>query len=277
MDFPKLLGLRPGVTAVIGSGGKTSLLRRLAEELPGTVLLCTTTHIRPFEEYPLLTAPTPEDIRKALTAHRVLCLGTPCENGKLTAPSLSVETLATLADYVLVEADGSRQLPLKAHEAHEPVIPAVSRQVICVVGASGFGKPIRESVHRLERFCALTGAAASDPVTPEQAAKAVRYHVPESDRHGDPTVSGGPLRRGAGRLRSPDRRRESSRRERLALPGYLKNMTGPLSPHPAAKPHFLRKSANISTESLIFANVFSYELHKNTCKGFTANWFHGII
>ena len=250
MDFPKLLGLRPGVTAVIGSGGKTSLLRRLAEELPGTVLLCTTTHIRPFEEYPLLTAPTPEDIRKALTAHRVLCLGTPCENGKLTAPSLSIETLATLADYVLVEADGSRQLPLKAHEAHEPVIPAVSRQVICVVGASGFGKPIRESVHRLERFCALTG---------------------------DPTASGGPLRRGAGRLRSPDRRRESSGRERLALPGYPKNMTGPLSPHSAAKSHFLRKSANISTESLIFANVFSCELHKNTCKGFTANWFHGII
>ena len=57
MDFSKLLGLRPGVTAVIGSGGKTSLLRRLAAELPGTVLLCTTTHIRPFEEYPLLTAP----------------------------------------------------------------------------------------------------------------------------------------------------------------------------------------------------------------------------
>ena len=254
MDFPKLLGLRPGVTAVIGSGGKTSLLRRLAEELPGTVLLCTTTHIRPFEEYPLLTAPTPEDIRKALTAHRVLCLGTPCENGKLTAPSLSIETLATLEDYVLVEADGSRQLPLKAHDAHEPVIPAVSRQVICV-------RPRHAGTGRKGHF----GGAA------------VRYHVPESDRHGGPTVSGGPLRRGAGRLRSPDRRRESSGRERLALPGYLKNMTGPLSPHSAAKPHFLRKSANISTESLIFANVFSYELHKNTGRGFTVNWFHGII
>ena len=50
MDFSKLLGLRPGVTAVIGSGGKTSLLRRLAAELPETVLLCTTTHIRPFVE-----------------------------------------------------------------------------------------------------------------------------------------------------------------------------------------------------------------------------------
>lgn len=171
MYFSKLLGLRPGVTAVIGSGGKTNLLRRLAEELPGTVLLCATTHIRPFAEYPLLTAPTPEDIRKALTAYRVLCLGTPCENGKLTAPALSVETLTALADYVLVEADGSRQLPLKAHATHEPVIPALSRQVICVAGASGFGRTIRESVHRPERFCTLTGAAESAPASPEQAAK----------------------------------------------------------------------------------------------------------
>lgn len=173
MYFSKLLGLRPGVTAVIGSGGKTNLLRRLAEELPGTVLLCATTHIRPFEEYPLLTAPTPEDIRKALTAYRVLCLGTPCENGKLTAPALSVETLTALADYVLVEADGSRQLPLKAHATHEPVIPALSRQVICVAGASGFGRTIRESVHRPERFSALTGSAVSDLAAPEQAAKAL--------------------------------------------------------------------------------------------------------
>lgn len=55
MNFFELLNISPGVTAVIGSGGKTSLLRRLAAEAPGTVLLCTTTHIRPFAEYPLLT------------------------------------------------------------------------------------------------------------------------------------------------------------------------------------------------------------------------------
>ena len=173
MKFCEALDVRPGVTAVIGSGGKSSLLRRLAEEVPGTAILCTTTHIRPFSEYPVLENPSPADIRQALAAGRVLCTGTPCENGKLTAPALPMEVLAELADFVLAEADGSRQLPLKAHAAHEPVIPAVSRQVICVVGASGFGKPIRESVHRPEQFCALTGAAASDPVTPEQAAKAI--------------------------------------------------------------------------------------------------------
>ena len=33
MDLAKLLDIRPGVTAVIGGGGKTSLLRTLGEEL----------------------------------------------------------------------------------------------------------------------------------------------------------------------------------------------------------------------------------------------------
>ena len=33
MELWELLGIRPGLTAVIGSGGKTSLLRVLAQEL----------------------------------------------------------------------------------------------------------------------------------------------------------------------------------------------------------------------------------------------------
>ena len=81
MNFFELLNISPGVTAVIGSGGKTSLLRRLAAEAPGTVLLCTTTHIRPFAEYPLLTDAAAETILQALTLERILCVGTPCENG----------------------------------------------------------------------------------------------------------------------------------------------------------------------------------------------------
>ena len=167
----ELLGLEKGLTAVMGSGGKTSLLYELAEELRqrGTVLLATTTHIMRPEQYPF--AQTAEELAAALAEHGAACAGSYTAEGKLTAPGFP--GWETAADYVLVEADGSRPLPLKAHDAHEPVSPAVSRQVICVVGASGFGKPIRESVHRLERFCALTGAAASDPVTPEQAAKAI--------------------------------------------------------------------------------------------------------
>ena len=54
MTLSQLLDIRPGVTAVIGGGGKTTLLRTLGEELAGrhTVLLCTTTKILPFPDLP---------------------------------------------------------------------------------------------------------------------------------------------------------------------------------------------------------------------------------
>ena len=100
-----------------------------------------------------------------------LCLGTPAEEGKLTAPLQSIEELAKLADYVLVEADGAKGLPLKAHLEHEPVIPACAGQTICVVGLSGLGKPIGAAAHRPEQYGKLCGAAAWDIVTPARAAQ----------------------------------------------------------------------------------------------------------
>ena len=135
MQLYERLGVPCGVTAVIGSGGKTTLLSALSRELPGTVILTTTTHILPFEGVPLLTAPTEDEVRAALARSRVLCLGTPAPESKLTAPSLPFSLLEQLADYVLVEADGSRRLPLKAHAPHEPVIPKEAGCVLCVVGA----------------------------------------------------------------------------------------------------------------------------------------------
>ena len=111
MQLYERLGVPCGVTAVIGSGGKTTLLSALSRELPGTVILTTTTHILPFEGVPLLTAPTEDEVRAALARSRVLCLGTPAPESKLTAPSLPFSLLEQLADYVLVEADGSRRLP----------------------------------------------------------------------------------------------------------------------------------------------------------------------
>ncbi len=167
------LGVRPGVTSVIGSGGKTSLLAALARELSGTVVLATTTHILPFEGMPLLVSPTASDVRAALSESRVICVGSRDEkNGKLVMPSLGIDALASLADYVLVEADGARRLPLKAHAPWEPVIPARSNRTILVLGASGLGHPVSEKVHRPELFCQLAGCAPGDPATPELVARA---------------------------------------------------------------------------------------------------------
>lgn len=154
-----------GVTAVIGSGGKTSLIAALCRRLPGSVIVCTSTHIYPAEGMPLVTEPLTQ-----LPA-RCVCVGTPGEQGKLTAPIQSFEELSALADYVLVEADGAKRLPLKAHLPYEPVIPACAGQVIGVVGLSGLGQTVREAVHRPEQFARLCGADLTDPVTPEMVAK----------------------------------------------------------------------------------------------------------
>ena len=166
MDISALLGVERGVTALIGGGGKTTLMYTLAEELRrrGTVVVTTSTHIRRPEQYPVLTAA--DDMAAALVEHGAVCVAGETAEGKLCAPALSFETLAALADFVLVEADGSKRLPMKAHAPHEPVIPANARRTIYVVGADGFGRPIRQVCHRPERYAALCGAAEDDTVTP---------------------------------------------------------------------------------------------------------------
>ena len=171
-ELHKLLGVTRGVTAVIGSGGKTSLLYRLAEELRpcGTVLLATTTHIMRPPQYPF--AETATQLRAALAAEGAACAGSYTPEGKLTAPAFDGWEQA--ADFVLVEADGSKRLPAKAHEAWEPVLPPQRRRTICVLGASAFGQPIRQAAHRPALFAQLAGVPWSAAITPEMAARVIR-------------------------------------------------------------------------------------------------------
>ena len=173
MQITPLLNIGRGVTALIGGGGKTTLLCTLAEELRrrGTVVLCTSTHIMRPTRYEVLERAGEEAVSAALAAHGAVCVGETAEGGKLTAPALPFEALARLADYVLVEADGSRQLPLKAHAPHEPLLPQNAQRVVLVVGADGFGRPIREVCHRSALYAALCGADEDAAVTPELAAK----------------------------------------------------------------------------------------------------------
>lgn len=172
-DFARQLHIEPGLTALIGGGGKTSLMYRLAQELQqrGRVICCTSTRIFPPDHLPLSAGEDPEEIRALLARHSVICLGREAEQGKLAAPGLAFETLLQLADFVLVEADGSARLPAKAHLSHEPVIPAESRDVICVLGASAFGKPLRNCVHRFEQAAKLLQVEEDTIFTPELAAK----------------------------------------------------------------------------------------------------------
>ena len=181
MKLAPLLKIEKGVTAIIGSGGKTTLLRTLSGELPGRVLLCTSTHFQGYADLPTVLDPTEADLRKALAAHPIVCAAGRSPTGKLVDCGLPYETLADLAGFVLVEADGSRRRPLKAHALHEPVIPLCTRQVICVVGLSGLHRPVSEVVHRPELFCPLASCTPEDEATPERVARAlVQEHLADT-------------------------------------------------------------------------------------------------
>ena len=192
----ELLGIEKGLTAVMGSGGKTSLLYELAEELRqrGTVLLATTTHIMRPEQYPF--AQTAEELAAALAEHGAACAGSYTAEGKLTAPGFP--GWETAADYVLVEADGSKRLPAKAHAAWEPVLPPQRRRTVCVLGASAFGQTIRQAAHRPALYAALAGASEEDVITPALAARVLMaeggfdmIYVNQIDREDfDPALAG---------------------------------------------------------------------------------------
>lgn len=113
-----------------------------------------------------------------------------------------LDELAQRFDYVLAEADGSKRLPLKAHAAWEPVIPAGTANVIWILGASGLGKPINEAVHRPELFCERCGCELTDIATPERVAMVLnaelrmlnlnnaRIMLNQVDTLADPAVAG---------------------------------------------------------------------------------------
>ncbi len=165
----ELLGVKPGVTAVIGSGGKTTLLKLLAAGMPGTVLLCTSTHIYPFPNLPIMESPSRSGLKDAFRKHRVICAGTPePETGKLTSLPYPLDGLA---DYVLVEADGAAGMPLKGHRPGEPVVPPEARRVIQVVGMTGMGRKIGEVVHHPDAFMQRVRRKLDDYVTPTSLAE----------------------------------------------------------------------------------------------------------
>ena len=171
MRLSAMLAVPRGITAAVGGGGKTSLLWRLAQELSqnATVLLATTTHMRP-PACTVLLSPTAEAVREAFRHTRLLAVGTPAGEGKLAEVPALQASYAQLADYVLIEADGSRGLPLKAPAAHEPVLPDGAALVVAVAGMACQGQTIGLAAHRPALYAALAQLSEGAPVTPQAVA-----------------------------------------------------------------------------------------------------------
>lgn len=166
------------LVAAIGSGGKTTLLRSLAAELReqgAPVVLATTTHFMPFDGVETVSSSNKAEVEAILVRNGIVCAAAPAAGrsgaaGKLGPSPIAVDELRLLADAVLVEADGSKRLPLKLHASHEPVVPAGSASVVYVLGASGFGQPLARACHRAELASERLGIGGREPATPELVA-----------------------------------------------------------------------------------------------------------
>lgn len=172
LDVPR------GITSIVGGGGKTTLMLRLARELSASgarVIATTSTHIFPPEGVATLTGANDSDLKDALFRERLVCLGTPAEHGKLAAPQVAISALPALADYVLVEADGAKQLPVKAPAAHEPVIPEGTKLVVAVAGLDALGQTVGNAAFRPALLAALIGANEAHALTPGDLARVLTH------------------------------------------------------------------------------------------------------
>ena len=174
------------IIAVVGSGGKTTLIKKLAAKYRGagkTVLVTTTTHM--FIEADTLLTDDADTILRTLTETGYAMAGVPHgEKIKALSPE-TFEAVCAAADVVLVEADGSKHMPLKFPNATEPVIPENTDEIIVVWGPHGLGKPVREVCHRLELVLDCLGIDGDTPITREHVAVLLEkgYLMPLRRRH----------------------------------------------------------------------------------------------
>jgi len=174
----ELLDITNGsIAAVIGCGGKTSLIELIAQKCKNKkVLISPTTKILPATSA-ASTVITPCDTLKSSTDHiakeGIQCLGIKNEkSGKLEAlPEDLLAKIVSSYDIVLLEADGSRQKQYKGWQDNEPVIPQYCSHTIGVVTLFKQDKTkpsitaTKETVHNLPEFLSLTGLNEGDIIT----------------------------------------------------------------------------------------------------------------
>ncbi|MFU8794611.1 MAG: selenium cofactor biosynthesis protein YqeC [Dethiobacteria bacterium] len=170
----------PAVIAFFGGGGKTSLMRVLAEEMALSdhkVLLTTTTKIYPYRGMPHFYLEENRDmikeLKKHFSSHNLAVIGyPPSPDGKIRGIDNDYIKIIfeTLQVSVLVEADGSKGKPIKGFADYEPVIPDCSDLLIPVIGADALGAEINnKTVHRPELLRVITGSKGSKPASLDEA------------------------------------------------------------------------------------------------------------
>jgi probable selenium-dependent hydroxylase accessory protein YqeC len=192
MDLSEALGLGGReVVALVGGGGKTTMMYRLCRDAARRGRRAVATGTARFTppadglDAPSLVDENEErlviSVAKRLSSDEPWIIAATGHGSQGRLLPLSYDAVARLTlipdlDLIAIEADGSAMRPFKAPAEHEPAVPPSATIVVAVVGADIFGRSLAEdAVHRPERVAALTGAEPGAPVTPAMVAAVLSH------------------------------------------------------------------------------------------------------
>lgn len=163
--------------ALVGGGGKTTLLHALGDQLPGRIVLTSTTKMGVDQHHgrPVLVDPSDDEVFSAARSGPVMVWSRTEGSKAIGVDPARCDAWFGATDHVIVEADGSRRMPFKAPRDLEPLIPSTATLVVHVIGADALGRVIADRCHRPLRVAALAGCRADQRLTPERAARVMLH------------------------------------------------------------------------------------------------------
>ncbi len=169
--------------AVLGGGGKTSFMFQVGNELASQfekVLLTSITKAGPENTIPIFLPDDKGkfDIELKFTKQNpVFLLREKIHQNKYRGISeMDLNKIRHSVDITVFEADGARNLPLKAHNNHDPIVPQFATHAVILIGADVVDTHIRDGkVHRPELFCEKWQLTPNDVLSSEIIANVVTH------------------------------------------------------------------------------------------------------
>ena len=180
--------LVPGITAVVGAGGKTTVLKKLVEyagRLGYPRIVTTTTKLYQSQVdrwYPYVGMDMvlgEQHVMRAISEGHVGAWFGSEEGTKVT--SILPTTIDAMSElhpnwYIFVEADGAKEKWIKAPKEEEPIVPTKTIQTIGLVNMGILGEALEEEhVHRVELVEQLLGVNRGTLITPSLLAKLILH------------------------------------------------------------------------------------------------------
>ena len=169
------------ITSIVGAGGKTSLMFKLAKDFKSKnkVLVTTTTKIyKPQKnQYDFIEFGNENFYKiKDLKEKGIYVYGLKLNelNKIIGVDPIECSTFINYFDYIFVESDGSKEKPLKGFESFEPVVCNKSEKTIGIFDIKTIGMIIKEkNIHRIDKFLELTKAKIKEKMTVDYASKLI--------------------------------------------------------------------------------------------------------